>query len=428
MADKKISQLTALSAANVAPATDVLAIVDTSATETKKITAKDLIDGALNGGTANGVLFLNASKVATSGSALVFDGTNLGLGVTPSAGGATANYKLFEIGSGGGGSIYAGVGQTLLCTNVAWSGGTAQYKASSLAPLMYSQETGTHIWKYAAAGTAGNNISFTQAMTLDASGNLVVGNIGASGVATATPIFASLGNTFASTTGDAAKTKLRVFQDNVANIYGFGVSSGILEYHVPSAAIHAWYTNNTERARITDGGYLLVGDTTHTDGSIFTGTGVTPLNAYRKSTTAAQGIFGCYSDTGGTKTVRAYFQVDGGLANYSANNVNLSDQRVKDNINPAESYWNKIKALEIVTFRYKDQDENDQNIGVIAQQVENVAPEFVSNDGFGETPEGEEPLKTVYTTDMYHAAIKALQEAMARIESLEAKVAALESK
>jgi hypothetical protein len=76
MADKKISQLTALAAANVAPATDVLAIVDTSATETKKITAKDLIDGALNGGTANGVLYLNGSKVATSGSALTFDGTN----------------------------------------------------------------------------------------------------------------------------------------------------------------------------------------------------------------------------------------------------------------------------------------------------------------------------------------------------------------
>jgi hypothetical protein len=76
MADKKISQLTALSAANVASATDVLAIVDTSATETKKITAKDLIDGALNGGTANGVLYLNGSKVATSGSALTFDGTD----------------------------------------------------------------------------------------------------------------------------------------------------------------------------------------------------------------------------------------------------------------------------------------------------------------------------------------------------------------
>lgn len=39
----------------------------------------------LNTGTANGVTYLNASKVVTSGTSLVFDGTNLGIGGTPSA-------------------------------------------------------------------------------------------------------------------------------------------------------------------------------------------------------------------------------------------------------------------------------------------------------------------------------------------------------
>ncbi len=88
--------------------------------------------------------------------------------------------------------------------------------------------------------------------------------------------------------------------------------------------------------------------------------------------------------------------------------------------------WDKIKAIEIVTFKYKDQTHDDDNIGAIAQQVESVAPEFVDVDGFGETPEDGVPLKAIYTADMYHAAIKALQEAMTRIEQLEAKVAALE--
>ena len=36
-----------------------------------------------SGGTANGVTYLNGSKVLTSGSAIQFDGTNLGVGVTP---------------------------------------------------------------------------------------------------------------------------------------------------------------------------------------------------------------------------------------------------------------------------------------------------------------------------------------------------------
>ena len=103
----------------------------------------------------------------------------------------------------------------------------------------------------------------------------------------------------------------------------------------------------------------------------------------------------------------------------------MSDIRTKTDINPLGSYWSKIAGLEIVTYKYKDQTHDDLNIGVIAQQVEQVAPEFVDADGWGETPEDGVPLKSIYTADMYHGAIKALQEAMARIESLEADVAAL---
>jgi len=75
MSDKKISQLNELVAANVAPSTDLLAIVDTSATETKKISAKGLVDGALNTLTASGILYLDGSKVIQS--AGLFDGTSL---------------------------------------------------------------------------------------------------------------------------------------------------------------------------------------------------------------------------------------------------------------------------------------------------------------------------------------------------------------
>ena len=85
MTDKKISQLTDLPAASVSPSSDVLAIVDADVTQTKKVTAKALVDGALNAGTANGVLYLNGSKAATSGSGFVFDGTNVGIGAASPA-------------------------------------------------------------------------------------------------------------------------------------------------------------------------------------------------------------------------------------------------------------------------------------------------------------------------------------------------------
>ena len=83
---------------------------------------------------------------------------------------------------------------------------------------------------------------------------------------------------------------------------------------------------------------------------------------------------------------------NGGLANYQTNDANLSDERPKKDIAPLGSMWAKFKALEIVTFKYKDQTHDDDNIGLIAQQVESVAPEFVDVDGWGETPEDGVPL------------------------------------
>jgi hypothetical protein len=131
-----------------------------------------------------------------------------------------------------------------------------------------------------------------------------------------------------------------------------------------------------------------------------------------------------------TTALRFEVRSNGGISNYQANDTNLSDERTKKDIAPLESYWDKFKAIEIVKFKYKDQTHDDYNIGVIAQQVEAVAPEFVDVDGWNTKPkldeEGneivseEEPLKSIYTADLHHTTIKVLQEAMAKIESLEA--------
>lgn len=56
----------------------------TTGTINTSLTMADAANIVLSGGTANGVLYLNGSKVATSGSALTFDGTNLKLGTTSS--------------------------------------------------------------------------------------------------------------------------------------------------------------------------------------------------------------------------------------------------------------------------------------------------------------------------------------------------------
>jgi uncharacterized protein YaiE (UPF0345 family) len=100
---------------------------------------------------------------------------NLGLGVVPSAWRSGA--KAFQSGGNGlvtlweqaNGSTNLGFGVYESASNV------FNYTTTGDTPTLYSQLTGVHKWFTAPSGTAGNAISFTQAMTLDASGNLLVG-------------------------------------------------------------------------------------------------------------------------------------------------------------------------------------------------------------------------------------------------------------
>jgi hypothetical protein len=140
---------------------------------------------------------------------------------------------------------------------------------------------------------------------------------------------------------------------------------------------------------------------------------------------------------------RWYVKVDGGIANFSGNNINLSDERTKTNIELSGNYLSKICAIPVKLFNYKDEQENEQRtLGVIAQDVETSAPELVNNEGFGETPEDGIPLKSIYTTDMMFALMKSIQELKAindtqaetltqqteAINALTARVVALEAK
>jgi len=88
MADKKISALTALIQANVDTANDVLPIVDTNATETKKVTPAALVGAAaaagltnvdINSGTIDGVTIATSDITVGSGKTLNVSGGTLTL-------------------------------------------------------------------------------------------------------------------------------------------------------------------------------------------------------------------------------------------------------------------------------------------------------------------------------------------------------------
>jgi hypothetical protein len=113
-------------------------------------------------------------KLQTNGTtdAVIIDtAQNVGVGVTPSAW-ASGTYKAFQI--SGGGAISGSTGQVNFSQNFVGEAGGEKYIATAAASS-YAQALGVHKWFNAPSGTAGNTITFTQAMTLDASGNLLVG-------------------------------------------------------------------------------------------------------------------------------------------------------------------------------------------------------------------------------------------------------------
>jgi len=472
----------------------------------------------LSGGTANGVLYLNASKVATSGSALTFDGTNLGVGTaSPTfddgtgiqvsrSGTATyratntsnsvslemkatsalvavssrGNYPLiFEtngterlrLDSSGnlglgvspsawnasflGFQMAAGISlwtskttnsvQSAYFSNNLYYDGARKYLNTGAAAEYVMNGAGEHQWFTAPSGTAGNAITFTQAMTLDASGNLLVNTTTAVGKMSVNTGDGVINLRNYNTVGSGTGSFLDFLNSAGTSVVDGGIRATNLLLYGSGSTPMLFYTNNTERGRITAGGYskfsyngTYVGSTGPYH-ELVAGDNDWILQAQNKTTGTPLGIAVLYSavspnDTGkefiycqdSGPTLRMSVRSNGGIANYSGNNVNLSDERVKTDIKPLGSMWDKFKAIKIVTFKYKDQTHDDDNIGVIAQQVESVAPEFVDVEGWGkEPPEDGVPLKAIYSEDFHNAAIKALQEAMARIEKLEAEVAAL---
>ena len=69
--------------------------------------------------------------------------------------------------------LFRSANNLALGVNFYYGSSAYRYIATGTATY-YNQQNGVHSWYYAPSGTAGNAITFTQAMTLDASGNLLV--------------------------------------------------------------------------------------------------------------------------------------------------------------------------------------------------------------------------------------------------------------
>jgi hypothetical protein len=173
----------------------------------------------------------------------VFDGTNLGLGVTPSAwGGALSAGMDFKY-SGGIASHNSANAFYLVANGYYNSSGVWKYRQNGYANYVnVGNGDGSIAFYTAPSGTAGNSVTFTQAMTLDASGNL--------GVGTTSPNLRADIQASASPNGDAIRV-LGVGTLNTATAgYGGGVAfggyyNGTSSYVADFAGIQGFKENST---------------------------------------------------------------------------------------------------------------------------------------------------------------------------------------
>jgi hypothetical protein len=334
---------------------------------------------------------------------------NLGLGVTPSA--WNTSLKALQI-SGVGGTYSSGNGEIGITQNAYYATVNAWIYGSTAAASAYQLVGGVHKWLTAASGTAGNAITFTQAMTLDSSGNLGIG-----------------------VTSVASKLHVKVTGGSDDTLFSFGANQDNF-ITAGSSGVTIFRNLGTERARIDSSGSWLVGTTSTVGSAKFYVLGSVGnfISRIRNSDANPSGLEVSYTaatinGTGNdflycadATALRAEIRSNGGLANYQANNVNLSDRREKTNFAPAKAYLDTICAIPVQTFNYIDQNNEEDpglTLGVVAQDVQAVAPELVMESNWG-TEDNPKMRLSIYQTDLQYALMKAIQELKAEFDAYKA--------
>ena len=331
------------------------------------------------GGTGN----ITAMTIDASG--------NLGLGVTPSAwgsgrtaieigGSVQPNLALNGSSPGNGGTI---------TTNAYHNGSNWYYKNTGQASSIQTNG-GQFAFNVATSGTAGNAISFTQAMTLDNSGRLLIGTTSAAD------------STLRTQSGSSSTDGRIEAWLSTSN----GGSYGVLQLGSANTG-----TNTECTIHFVSGATALGNSPTSANGTQYDwGIGLSPYGA-------GGNVFAVACTANGGPNVKLNYNSTAWLSG--------SDERIKNITGNIENALSIISPWRTIFYTLKSDESKDVKTGLIAQDVLKTLPEVVDVPTKELNDKGELlPLSIAYT-EIIPVLVKAMQELNAEIQSLKAEVATL---
>jgi hypothetical protein len=386
------------------------------------VTVSNITANAITSPAATNLLIQSAGTTAVT----IDTAQNVGLGVTPPTSTDAGNITIK-----GGSALNFSTASGNMAANATFNS-SWKYIATAAA-VKYTQSSGEHQFFNAPSGTAGNAITFTQAMTLDASGKLLLGVTTGTGLSNSDFAMVNGGSIRFRNAANSAYISAFYFTPSNGLDIGTGGSLSTITFGISGIG---------EVSRFDTSGNLLVGTTSDLGARFNVSTGTRAWAGwFQQVNNAGNSVVMTEYSTGAPNNSSDYFGLyrdnaaqriqlrsNGGIANYTANNVNLSDRREKINFTPAKSYLDVICSIPVQTFNYIDQnleEDGGLTLGVVAQDVQAVAPEMVMESNWG-TQEEPKMRLSIYQTDLQYALMKCIQEQQALITQLTARITALE--
>jgi hypothetical protein len=412
------------------------------------------------GDTNTGIFFPAADTIAfTEGgveSMRIDSSGNVGVGVTPSA--WASGSKGIELAAAGNAVWSNGASLIHVLSNSYFNGTNYIYGATAPAAHYY-QFNGTHVWRNAPSGTAGNAISFTQAMSLDSSGKLLLGSVFSNisnpaltlGAAYGLEWNWTAGSSYANIFNQASSAALVLasgYQRGTSTTYkssvgvewaksAISVEYGTIRFMTNAPTTVAVGTDITpsERMQIDSSGNLLVGTTSALISSLRRGISVLApsgtfvaaafsndsgasaqtMDVWNKATSGNNSFIAFQTEASATERGSISYNRAGGLVVYNT----TSDRRAKDIFGVVSDSGEVIDALKVYSGKMKGA--TIARPMLIADEAQAITPYAVTGEKDAVDNDGNPVLQQIDVSSYVPLLIAELQSLRKRVAELENK-------